>query len=117
MSELFDQFDELGLPQVAEIQKHILDSTEIVNVVKLGSCDYFHAFHADCINNHFNATSNGNEFYKCAVCSKIYGVRVGTMPQGIMTWKLEPNTMIGGSTQKGAIVINYSMPSGTQANG
>jgi len=36
------------------------DTKDFNCVVKLGSCDYFHAFHADCVEGHFNATSNGN---------------------------------------------------------
>jgi len=30
------------------------------------------------------------ECIRCAVCSQIYGVYMGQMPGGIMTWKLTP---------------------------
>ncbi len=78
---------------------------DITAVVKLGNCDYFHAFHADCIDGHFKATSNGNQFYKCSVCSKISGVRIGEMPAGTMTWNCDPHMHIGGSSQKGGFSI------------
>jgi hypothetical protein len=81
-------------------------------VVKLGNCDYFHAFHADCIDGHFKATNNGNQFYKCSVCSKISGTRIGEMSAGTMTWNYDPSLRIGGAPQAGGFSIMYSMSNG-----
>lgn len=89
IDSLFHPFDDLPLQKVADIQADLFnnkDRNDMMTVVKLGSCDYFHAFHADCVSNHFDATSEGNKFYKCPICMKIYGVRVGAMPKGTMTW-------------------------------
>ena len=64
--ELFDQLNETTIQQIAEQQAKLVTDVQQNNlkdltaVVKLGNCDYFHAFHADCIDGHFKATSNGN---------------------------------------------------------
>lgn len=82
-------------------------------VVKLG-CDYFHAFHADCVTQHYNSAKN--EFYKCPICLKIFGERTGDMPKGVMSWHFNYNQWLQGNNQPGAIEITYQMPNG-QHNG
>ena len=116
--ELFDKLNEESLQKIAADQASLVanvqkgNTKDITAVVKLGNCDYFHAFHADCVEGHFNATSNGNQFYKCPVCERISGVRVGEMPAGTMSWSFDPNMRIGGAAQAGGFSINYSMQSG-----
>ena len=78
---------------------------DLTVVVRLGNCDYFHAFHADCVENHFKSVSDGNQFYTCPVCKKISGVRFGEMPAGTMTWSYDPHLHISGAPQPGGYTI------------
>jgi len=83
-------------------------------VVRLSECDYFHAFHADCIECHYKSTTQKDKFYKCSVCEKISGVRVGEMPSGTMSWRFDPHLHIGGHNKNGGYSINYSIHSGNK---
>lgn len=84
-------------------------------IVHLNSCGP-HYFHKACIMNCFqepeNATSKGH--LKCPICSKLYGIRYGTMPFGVMKVSEHPNTHLPGYESFGTIHILYSFPPGIQ---
>jgi len=58
--------------------------------------------------------NKGDDFYKCSICSKIYGTRVGEMPPGTMSWRYSPTTYISGSNSSGGYTIIYNIRSGVK---
>ena len=57
----------------------------------------------------FKNSENG--FIKCGVCETTYGKRIGEMPDGVMTWKLERQSL-DGYPDVGTISFNYFFPDG-----
>ena len=55
-------------------------------VICLPKCKGVHLFHKECIHQQF--LHKTGDFITCAVCETIYGIRVGSMPDGQMTWRL-----------------------------
>jgi len=73
-----------------------------------------HCYHKECLDRQLNGKDN----LRCAVCSYIYGVLIGEMPPGLMTWYLEKHKgMLDGYPGVGAWVIEYSFRNGVLPNG
>jgi deltex-like protein len=56
------------------------------------------------------------DWFKCPVCSMIYGKMMGDQPPGKMTVSIEPNMHCDGYSDVGTIIIYYSMHSGRIKN-
>jgi deltex-like protein len=56
------------------------------------------------------------EWFKCPVCSMIYGKMIGDQPPGVMTWNVDNFTKCDGYPDVGTIIIHYSMQSGKRGN-
>jgi deltex len=82
------------------------------HVVMLEKCSD-HFFHRECL-----LSMIGKEnFIKCPVCSKIYGVQTGTQPPGEMTAYIDYHTRCAGFENCNTIVIKYSFPNGHNYTG
>ena len=82
------------------------DDTEIV---RLGKCKS-HFFHKECITNAIGSPPS----LKCPVCGQTYGTLTGSMPPGIMTVFLDPNTNCSGFSV-GTWAIDYHIPDGVSS--
>ena len=49
MCELYEGLVEMKLEDCLKLQDGILADLSAPFIVRLGNCDYYHAFHADCI--------------------------------------------------------------------
>jgi len=79
------------------------------DVVVLSKCPT-HGFHLNCI---VHCYKEAQDFLKCPVCSKVYGIQMGSMPPGTMT--VERNSArLPGFPLCGTITINYNFPDGIQ---
>lgn len=67
-------------------------------------------FHLDCL---CICTDTHNGFLKCPLCSKLYGIRKGNMPAGVMSITRDSMLRCSGYNC-GTIVITYSFSSGVQ---
>jgi len=76
--------------------------------VKLSQCN--HIFHSGCISMCFN-----NGFVKCPICLKVYGIRIGTQPNGTMCVQfLTGGQSLAGYEKYDTIQIVYKFPGGVQ---
>lgn len=76
-----------------------------LNVILLDKCtDHF--FHIECI----SMLVKNKESFKCPVCSKIYGILYGDMPDGTMKAFITENRHCSGYKDVGTIVIDYFFP-------
>jgi len=75
--------------------------------VRLSQC-HGHYFHRDCI---VHCYKSG--YLQCPICNVVYGVRIGTMPQGTMRVSTSGSNL-SGFEDCGTIQIDYHFPSGTQ---
>ena len=86
------------------------------SVVMMPSCIGCHAFHRECIFNHFSSMKKDNDqvkFYQCIVCKVSNGNRTGNMPPGTMKWSRERYTNLAGTDcYEGALVIDYRFAGG-----
>ena len=72
-----------------------------------------HVFCRTCVNEWFLHHKKS-----CPICGKIYGVITGNQPaNGTMTDHVDPMLSLPGFPERGAIVINYNIPSGIQTVG
>jgi WWE domain/Deltex C-terminal domain/Zinc finger, C3HC4 type (RING finger) len=78
-------------------------------VVRLSRCAG-HAFHRNCI---VQCVTDG--FLQCPVCARIYGVRVGQMPEGKMRVSRSQSKQCAGYEEFGTIKIVYSFPDGNHS--
>ena len=83
-----------------------------IDVVKLHRCED-HFYHMECLYNLIQDKKGGG--FKCALCQKIYGILLGTMPPGTMTAKISKSKKCSGYKEN-TIVICYNIPSGIQNN-
>ena len=81
-------------------------------IVQLSYCAE-HYFHPACI----EACRGTSEFLKCPVCTRAYGIVIGDMPCGSLQIVNFPQGQlcIDGFPDVPTIVIQYTMPSGTQS--
>eukprot|EP01090_Pellita_catalonica_P021116 TRINITY_DN7821_c0_g1_i1.p1 TRINITY_DN7821_c0_g1~~TRINITY_DN7821_c0_g1_i1.p1 ORF type:complete len:542 (-),score=75.08 TRINITY_DN7821_c0_g1_i1:22-1647(-) len=82
-------------------------------IVLLQKCQG-HYYHLNCIIHCFK-----NGFLQCPCCNAVYGVRIGTMPEGTMRVKRLPESELalgGYEGHCGTIVIIYSFPDGIQGD-
>ena len=56
------------------------------------------------------------EWFKCPVCSMIYGMMLGDQPPGKMTSNIQNDIHCDGYEDVGTIVIHYSMNSGKKGD-
>lgn len=56
------------------------------------------------------------EWFKCPVCSMIYGKMIGDQPEGTMTWSVNEWMKCDGYPDVGTIVIHYSMRGGKRGD-
>lgn len=56
------------------------------------------------------------DWFKCPVCSMIYGKMVGDQPEGTMTTTVNQLTKCDGYPDVGTIVIHYSMKGGKRGD-
>ena len=82
-----------------------------INTVKLNRCED-HFYHMECLNNLIKNNNGGG--FKCAVCQKIYGILIGTMPYGYMSARISKSQRCSGFPNDYTIVITYNIPSGQQ---
>lgn len=82
------------------------------NVITLDKCSD-HFFHMDCMSDMIGS----NEFIKCPVCSRIYGVMTGTQPPGTMKIYLEKGIKCSGYEKYNTIVVKYYFPGGSGFSG
>jgi len=81
------------------------------DVVLLEKClDHF--FHVECMADMVGK----NNFIKCPVCMKIYGIQVGTQPPGTMTARIDNNVKCSGFDVS-SICIDYTFPGGKKDDG
>ena len=89
------------------------EAVEIYGVViKLPSCSHEHYFHSHCAERMLWTTG------KCAICSHFYLIKHGNQPKsGTMRISKGPPCLEGYEDLGiGTIIINYSFPSGIQAD-
>jgi len=80
-------------------------------VVALSACVGEHYFHRECIVHCYK-----NKFLQCPICSTVYGIRVGTQPEGTMVVK-RSGEVLEGHSDCGTIQITYKFPNGKQGEG
>jgi len=105
---------------IARAQKKSGFDETYFGLIVIPSCDGCHAFHKECVLNHFESMKKDNSkvnFYQCIVCKKTCGNRTGGMPPGTMKWRRERYTILPGTGCKdGAIVIDYRFDGGYLPN-
>lgn len=81
-------------------------------IVQLGYCTE-HYFHADCI----EACRSSNDYVKCPVCGRAYGLILGDMPAGSLVVLRFPaqSLCLEGYPDTDTIALQYSMPSGERS--
>lgn len=87
-------------------EKAIEDEADDV-IVRLSQCQG-HYFHRDCIVHCFKSG-----FLQCPICNVVYGVRIGTMPEGTMNVSTS-GPSLSGFEDCGTIQIDYYFSSGIQ---
>lgn len=120
MCDLFDELDKITVEELVKNQMELINRKMSkvygvsLDVVKLPLCEGVHPFHKECLVNQYKSVGKEN-YLKCSGCNKIYGVQMGNMPPGTMSWRTEPfpNFRLDGySGLKSTIVIDYNIPSG-----
>lgn len=79
------------------------------NIVQLAYCSE-HYFHPACI----EACRGSNDYLKCPICGRSYGLILGDMPSGSLVVVRYPGQTlpIEGSPDSESVIIQYSMPPG-----
>jgi len=112
MCEFVDNITKLNIIDLTEdLQAKKADEDEII---RLEHCDG-HYFHLGCLLRYIDSHSSSH--IKCPNCSKIYGVMMGTQPQGTMRVTVNKNMQCSGYHNCGTIVIEYHFPHGQLPNG
>lgn len=98
----------------AQILEKLPDSFE---VVQLSNCKGIHLFHKECLVNQYMASGGKHgDFIKCAVCETTYGVRIGPMPDGTMSWRTI-KYQCPGHEKYNTIEMSYHFPNGKKEDG
>lgn len=82
------------------------------HVIMLDKCSD-HFFHRECL----KSMIGKENFIKCPVCSKIYGVQTGTQPKGDMIAYIDNKIRCESYEKFNTIVINYYFPNGPNYTG
>ena len=83
-----------------------IDNDTDDDIVKIDGCSD-HYYHIGCIKMMVKDTH-----IRCAVCTKIYGVLYGDMPDGTMDISYDEHTICDGYPDVGTIIIQYHFDSG-----
>jgi deltex-like protein len=85
-----------------------LEEFQTINSIKiLDKCG--HSFCTECIDEYFRKVKKS-----CPVCNTIYGLTIGTQPDGTMRWETINQIVPGFNTN--AIQITYQIPGGIQGS-
>lgn len=116
MTELFGEIQDTEnlVEDVCKKQQELFEKVkggklEEHTVVYLPQCKGAHLYHKECLLLQFKSSENG--FIKCGVCETTYGKRMGEMPDGTMTWRLEQYSL-DGYPNVGTISFNYYFADG-----
>jgi hypothetical protein len=82
--ELYDDLLTMSEDEKVKIQTEMLKGKRSIDVVMFEHCND-HFYHKECVEQMFAA--NGQDYIRCAICSKIYGVMTGDMPTGTFKWQ------------------------------
>ena len=77
--------------------------------IALSRCKGNHLYHKECLHNQLGNAKG--DFIKCAVCETTYGIRVGEMPDGVLSWKLTTEACQGYESYQ-TIEFLYRFPNG-----
>jgi deltex-like protein len=109
MDNLYEITKETPIEDVLDLENRINNK---LDVLLLNKCND-HFFHLDCISNMIGS----NDYIRCPVCSKIYGIQTGTQPPGNMTAYLDKEYKCEGYEKYDTIIINYYFPHGSGYSG
>jgi hypothetical protein len=108
LDTLYEVKKEQTLDEILKINE---DMAYKFNVIMLDKCtDHF--FHLDCMSDMIG----DNEFIKCPVCNKIYGILKGTQPPGTMYAYVDSKIKCAGF-KEGSIMITYHFDGGKGYSG
>lgn len=112
--ELYDDIMTLSKEELLEKQQEMLGDHDLITVIKFGKCAG-HYYHKDCA----DMLLGDKDSFKCPVTSRIYGVLIGEMPSGRMSWCLiEPGQYsCAGYECSGTWQISYSFYDGYKPDG
>ncbi|CAI2371335.1 unnamed protein product [Moneuplotes crassus] len=112
--ELYDDIMTMKKEEICVQQAEMLKDPTEISVIKFGNCSD-HYFHKDCA----EMMMGEKNHLKCPICSNIYGVLMGEMPPGVMSWQYYDAgyNSCAGYECSGTWHISYSFPSGRKKDG
>ena len=106
LCEFYDNIisDDTNSTNLQPVDKYI---SQEIDVVKLFRCED-HFYHIECLLNYINQQTG----FKCAICQKIYGIIMGSMPPGTISAKIDEKLKCAGFPNNGTIELSYNFKSG-----
>ncbi len=113
--EYYDNMFALSPDEVNKLNEEMITGKKEIPVVLLSKCQN-HFYHKECIEKMAESSQGSNGSLKCPVCSTIYGVLFGDMPNGHMYVKVIPGEVMRcvGYNNCDTLVISYSIFDGVR---
>jgi len=105
--DYYDDMFTMSPAQIEDLNNQMIYGVQKINVVLFSKCKN-HFYHKECAE---HLVKNAKSV-KCAICSSIYGILEGDMPNGTMNVYTDTRTRCAGYENCGTITISYHIPSG-----